>query len=276
MVLFTNSILSLITTKAKTTIEDILDIIRYRELLRNLISRELTVRYKRSILGFLWTMLNPLLMMIIFTAIFSTIFRFAVKNFTIYFLSAYLLWNFFAQTTLFSMSVLLANSTMLKRVYMPRSIFVVAYTLSGLVNLMLAMIPLLLIIIVTAHPLQPAILFLPIPLILATIFTLGISLMLSALAIFFHDVIQIYQVLLTAWMYLTPIVYPIEIIPPEYLFLIQFNPMYYLVELFRAPIYQGILPDLSFLYISVTAAFFTLALGWWIFSRSADRFVYYL
>jgi len=141
---------------------------------------------------------------------------------------------------------------------------------------MLAMIPLLLIIIVTAHPLQPAILFLPIPLILATIFTLGISLMLSALAIFFHDVIQIYQVLLTAWMYLTPIVYPIEIIPPEYLFLIQFNPMYYLVELFRAPIYQGILPDLSFLYISVTAAFFTLALGWWIFSRSADRFVYYL
>lgn len=260
----------------KTIVEDIVDLIRYRELLRNLVSRDLKVRYKRSVLGLVWTMLNPLLMMVVFTIVFSSLFRFAVEHFAIYFLSAYLPWHFFAQTTMISMSILLANSSLVKRIYVPRSIFVIATVLSGLLNLLVALIPLLLIMLVTGMPIQPAILFIPIPILLATLFTLGLSLILSAFAIFFSDVIQIYQVLLTVWMYLTPVIYPLEIVPVEYHLLIMLNPMYYIVEAFRAPIYRGALPDPYSLLVGFLSGLAALVVGWWVFSKSAERFVYYL
>jgi ABC-2 type transport system permease protein len=262
--------------RVRASLADVADLFRYRELLRNLVSREIKVRYKRSTLGLLWTMLNPLLMMVVFTVVFSTIFRFAVKNYNVYFLSAYLLWNFFSQTTTFSMSTLRNNGSLLKRIYMPRSIFVVATVISGLINLVLALVPLFLVMIVSGVPIEPAVLFLPVPILLATMFTLGLSLLLSALAIFFNDVMHVYGVLLTAWMYVTPIIYPIEIVPPEYRWLVKLNPLYYLVEAFRAPIYDGVLPGATTLLIGGVFGVAALLAGWWVFSRSADRFVQYL
>ena len=262
--------------RVRSSLADIADLFRYRELLRNLVSREIKVRYKRSTLGLLWTMLNPLLMMVVFTVVFSTIFRFAVDNYNVYFLSAYLLWSFISQTTTFSMSTLRSNGPLLKRIYMPRSIFVIATVISGLINLVLALVPLGLVMIVSGAPIEPSVLFLPVPILLATMFTLGLSLVLSALAIFFNDVMHVYGVLLTAWMYVTPIIYPIEIVPAEYRWLVKLNPLYYLVEAFRAPIYNGVLPSITTLLISGAFAVAALLIGWWVFSRSADRFVQYL
>ncbi|MBC8492494.1 MAG: ABC transporter permease [Chloroflexi bacterium] len=257
-------------------LDELLALLDYKELLKNLVARDLKVRYKRSVLGFFWTMLNPLLMMIVFTVVFSVFLRFSVANFVIYFLSAYLLWNFFAQSTVASMTSILRGGTLIEKIYVPKAIFVLATITSVLVNLLFAMLPLLVVMVMIQQKVGFSLLFLPIPVILTALFTLGLSLLLSAVAVFFYDVIEMYQVMLTAWMYLTPIFYPIDIIPPQYRVFIRLNPMYYLVECFRAPIYDGVLPPTEYLAYGGLAALVALIVGWWFFSRSADRFVYYV
>lgn len=257
-------------------LDELLELLGYKELLNNLVARDLKVRYKRSVLGFFWTMLNPLMMMIVFTAVFSGFFRFSVANFVIYFLSAYLPWTFFAQSTVASMTSILRSGSLIKKIYVPKAIFVLATITSGLVNLLFAMVPLLVIMLVTQQRVGFSLLFLPIPVILTALFTLGLSLLLSAVAVFFYDVIEMYQVILTAWMYLTPIFYPLNIVPPQYHVFIRLNPMYYLVECFRTPIFTGSLPPTEYLAYGGLAALAVLIVGWWFFSRSADRFAYYV
>ncbi len=249
---------------------------RYRELVSNLVSRDLKVRYKRSALGFLWTMLSPLMMMIVTTIVFSNLFRFAISNFAIYFLSAFLLWSFFAQSTSAGMTVMLGNASLLRRVYIPKSMFVVSSIISGFINFLLALIVLAPIMLVLRHPMTWNLLWLPIALIPLVVFTLGVSLLIAALGVFFADVGPMYQIILTAWMYLTPIMYPIEIVPPQYLPLVKANPMFYIVESFRFPVYWGVRPDFHYLGYSFIWAFVALIVGWWVFSRGMDRFVYYL
>lgn len=256
--------------------QEMREIARYRELISNLVSRDLKVRYKRSALGFLWTMLSPLLMMIVTTVVFSNLFRGAIQNFAVYFMSAFLLWTFFAQSTLAGMGVMMANASMLRRVYIPKSVFVVSAVISGLVNFGLALLVLVVIMAVLGHPLTSHIVWLPVSVLAAVLFTLGMSLLMAALGVFFADVGPMYQVLLTAWMYLTPIMYPLEIVPPNYLILIHANPMYYIVEVFRAALYYGVRPDPLYVLFSYVSAFVALGLGWWVFSRGMDRFVYYL
>src|SRR6266566_2912919 len=213
-------------------LESLREVVRYRSLLRNLVARDLKVRYKRSALGILWTMLNPLLLMIIFTIVFAQIFRV-----TVYFLSAFVLWNFFAQATSWSTACLLSYGPLIKKIYVPKSIFVLATVLAGTVNLLISLVPLALIMVVVGHPFSPAMVFLPVPIVLATMFSLGLSLALAPLSLMFADIVQIYQAVLTAWMYLTPIVYPLSALPDGYRRLIL--AMTHLVEAFRTPIYQG-------------------------------------
>ena len=257
-------------------IDELLALVQYRPLLKNLVERDLKVRYKRSVLGFFWTLLNPLLMMVVFSIVFSAFFRFSMEGFVIYFLSAYLLWTFFSQSTVASMTSILRSGSLIKKIYVPKAVFVVATIISGLVNLGLAMVPLLVILLVTDSQVGWALLFLPVPVALTALFTLGVSLLLSAVAVFFYDVIEIYQVLLTAWMYLTPIFYPLDIVPERYRVFIRLNPMFYLVETFRAPIHNGSLPSMQHVAYGGLAALVSLLLGWWFFSRSADRFAYYV
>ena len=164
----------------------------FRELVANgnllfsLARRDLTIRYKRSIIGFFWTMLNPLLLMIIFTIVFSQVFRFAgVHHFEIYFLSEYLVFNFFMQTTTQSMTTLQWNGMMMKRVRVPKTIFALSITLSGLVNLVLSYVPLFLLMLVRDMPIRPAVFFLPVAFVVIEMFTLGVSWILSAVTVLF-------------------------------------------------------------------------------------------
>jgi ABC-2 type transport system permease protein len=257
-------------------VREVGEIARYRELIQNLVSRDLKVRYKRSAIGFLWTMLSPLLMMIVTTIVFSNLFKGTIENFAIYFLSAFLLWSFFAQSTVAGMTVMMANASVLRRVYVPKSVFVVSAVISGFINFALALLVLLPIMLVMRHPVTLNLMWLPLPLIAAVGFTLGVSLLVAAWGVFWADVSPMYQVFLTAWMYLTPIMYPIEIVPPTFLIFVKINPLYYIIEAFRAPIYYGVAPDPAFLLVSFVSAIVALALGWWVFSRGVDRFVYYL
>jgi len=257
-------------------VEEFRELARYRDLVKHLIARNIKTRYKRSALGILWTMLNPLLMMTVLTFVFSEVFRGAIvsKSYAAYALAGLLLWNFFAQTTTGAMSELIWGGGLLKRIYLPRAIFAVSALGTSLVNLLLSLIPLFIIIVVTGVPIRAVAVVLPGPIILTAMFALGVALFLSRVAAYFHDVMEMYQILLTAWMYMTPIIYPKNIIPEKFRWLFKINPMYHLMEVFREPLTGGGMAGPKTWAAATVAATVTLVFGWWFFSRKADELAY--
>jgi len=260
--------------RGPAALEELRGIFQYRDLLYQLVRRDIVARYKRSALGIAWTMLNPLGMMIVLTVIFSKLF-YSIEGYPIYVLSGLVAWIFFSQTTTAALSQVVWGGALLQRIYLPRTAFTVSAIVTGLVNLIISLVPLVLIMLLTSTPLRVTMLFLPISMLLLAAFALGVGLIFSTLAIYFSDVVEMYQVALTAWMYLTPIIYPAAIIPEAYrTWLFSLNPMYYLIQIFRLPIYEGVLPPWPTLVTGTGIALFTLLLGWIFFSSKADEFTY--
>jgi ABC-type polysaccharide/polyol phosphate export permease len=255
------------------------EIFRYRDLVMALVGRELKVRYRRSAIGFAWTMLQPLLMMLVLQVVFNSIFRFRLDygNYPVYALAGILFWNFFSQSIVASMNSLRGNALLLRKLPIPKEVFPLSTVISGLINLCFALVPLLLLLVVTRHPLTPALLFLPVSILRAGLFTLGAGLLLSPLAVFFSDVVEMIGVLLSILMYLTPVFYPMKILEGSpYLPLVRFNPVRSIMEVFRDPIYQGEIPPLSHLTVCVGIVLVVLALGAFTFRRSSDRIPFYI
>jgi ABC-2 type transport system permease protein len=252
--------------------DELRDIRGQAALLFELVHRDLTVRYKRSFLGFFWTMLHPLLLMLIFVVIFANLFRARAPHYETYFLSAYVAWNFFAQTTVNAMAGVAWNGPLMKRVRVPLSIFTLSTILSGLVNLGLSLIVLFSIMLVVGAPLRPALLFLPVSLLLVGLFTFGVSLALTAVSVFFGDVREMVQAGMPALMYLTPIIYPISVVPDRFRWIFKLNPLVYIIEIVRDPIYYGIIPSPSTLTVATVMSLGSLAVGWMIFRHMAPRF----
>jgi ABC-type polysaccharide/polyol phosphate export permease len=250
--------------------------LKYRDLVRTLVARELKVRYRRSAIGFLWTMLQPLLTMLVMQLVFSSIFRSQLLNYPVYALAGILFWNFFSQSIVASMNSLRGNAQLLQKLPVPKAVFPIATVISGVVNLLFALVPLFVLLLVTGHPLTPSLLFLPVSILIAALFTLGAGLLLSPLAVFFSDVVELIGVMLTLLMYLTPIIYPQEIVPQRMRWVIRFNPIRSILEVFRDPIYNSKIPPLSHLTVSISIAVIALALGAWLFRRSSDRIPFYI
>jgi homopolymeric O-antigen transport system permease protein len=256
-------------------LEELRGIFIYRDLIFQLVRRDVLTRYKRSVLGIAWTMLQPLGMMIIMTLVFSTLFS-SVKRYPTYILSGMIAWTFFSQSTMAIISQTVWGGQLFRRIYLPRTAFAVSSIGTGLVNIVLSLVPLFLIMVVTGTKLHWTILVIPLVLVLLAAFALGIGLIISTLAVFFPDVIEMYQIVLLAWMYLTPIIYPEKIIPETYRYwFFNLNPMYHLVKLFRTPLYDGLLPDWKTWLVGIIVSVITLMIGWYIYARKADEFAYY-
>lgn len=249
---------------------------RYRDLVRALVARDLKVRYRRSVIGFLWTMLQPLLTMMVLVMVFSAIFRFDLPNYPVYALAGIMFWNFFSQSVTASMNSLRGNAQLVTKVPVPKVVFPLATVMAGVINLFLAMIPLVGLLLVTGHPVRPAILFLPVAILLAALFTLGAGLLLSPLAVLFHDIIEMVGVLLTLFMYLTPLFYPMDIVPDRYLWVVRFNPIRSVLEVFRDPIYFGKIPPITHLAVALTVTVVSLVVGGVAFRKSSDRIPFYV
>lgn len=264
--------------RSHPVIEELVEAVRYRHLILQLVRRDVLTRYKRSILGVAWTLLNPLGMMIVLTLAFSQIFRFdSIRSYPAYILSGLLAWTFFQQTTTAAMVNLVWGGGLLNRIYIPRAAFALAAIGTGLVNLVLSVVPLLLVNLVTGIPLTPALVFLPVSMLILAAFSLGVGLLISTIAVYFPDVAEMYQIVLTAWMYLTPIIYPAEILPQAYrVWITGLNPMYYMVRLYRLSVYDGRFPSIAELLPAVLIAGLMLGLGWWVFSRKSDEFSYHI
>jgi ABC-type polysaccharide/polyol phosphate export permease len=255
-------------------LQELREIFRYRNFIGQLARRDILTRYKRSILGVAWTMLNPLGMMIVMTLAFSQLFS-QIPGYPAYILSGLVVWIFFSQTTTASMVNLVWGGGLLNRIYIPRTSFAIAAIITGLFNLFFSLVTLLLVIIIIGLPVRISILFLPYPMILLAAFSLGVGLLISTLAVYFPDVSEMYQILLMAWMYLTPIFYPESILPKTYgPLLIKFNPIYYMVRLFRASIYEGRFPTYAEIWPATLIALVVLVTGWYLFSKKSDEFAY--
>lgn len=256
-------------------LEELQEAIRYRHLVAQLVRRDILTRYKRSVLGVAWTMLNPLGTMIVLSVAFSRVFGASEPGYAAFVLSGLMAWNFFAQTTNAATLHLVWGGSLLKRIYMPRTVFAISATGTGLVNLLLSLVPLLLVMLVTRVPIRPTILLLPFPMLFLSMFSLGLGLLISTVAIYYADVAEMYQIILTAWIYLSPVIYPEKILPESYrLWISRLNPMYHLIRFFRAPIYDGRVPDLTEFLISGGIAVATLVIGWLVFTWKADEFAY--
>ena len=253
------------------------DIFRYRDLIWNLVARDLKVRYRRSFLGFLWSMLQPLLTMTVLMVVFSSIFRFDVRNYPVFALAGILFWNFFQQSIVSSMNSLKSVAYILQKLPVPMAVFPIATVISGIVNLLFAMVPMMLILIVTGHDIGPSLLFLPVSILIAALFTLGAGLLLAPLAVLFSDIIELVTVGLTLLFYLTPIIYPVSIVEEHrFFFVVFYNPTRSILEVFRDPIYFSKIPPLSHLSLSLSLSLGVLVVGAWVFRRFSHRIPFYL
>jgi len=257
-------------------IEELRELIRYKDLVGQLISKGVKTRYKRSFLGIAWTMLQPLLTMIVLTLVFSSIFQFSNSEYALYVLSGIIVWGFFAQSTAAATGDLLWSGGLISKVPVPKSVFAVSAVGIALINLFLALLVYVLIAFVLGIHLQSAVLLLPIPIVLLGLFGLGVGLVVSAGAVYFPDVLPTYEILLVVWMYLTPVIYPIEILPESVQNLIRFNPLFHLMQPFRAILVEGRPPSVESLLISGSFALAALFAGWWLFTRKARDFAYRL
>jgi len=257
-------------------IEEMAEVWNYRNLIYQLTRRDILTRYKRSVLGIAWTMLNPLGMMLVLTVAFSSVFRFDTEySYPAYVLSGLMTWNFFSQTTTASMVNLVWGGGLLHRIYVPRTSFALAAILTGVVNVLFSLVPLILVMVVTGVPLRPTILLFPIPVFFLACFSLGVGLLISTLAVYFPDVAEMYQIAILGWMYLTPVIYPESILPESYRFWItHLNPMYYLINLFRKLVYYGEWISMGDVLPAAAVSLIVLVIGWIIFTRRASEFSY--
>lgn len=248
----------------------------YWDLTWELVRRELRVRYRRSRIGFAWTMLQPMMMMGVLHIAFSTVFRFNIDNYPVYVLAGLLFWNFFSQSIVGSMNSLRSNAGLIQKLPVPKSVFPLAVVISGVINLLLATLPLLVLLVATGHPLRPSMLFLPISIAIAALFTLGAGLLLAPLAVFFYDIVELIGVILQIVLYLTPIMYPMAIVPERWYWIIRFNPVRSILEVFRDPIYWGKIPPASHLTVAALLAAAVFAMGAYSFGRTSRRINLYL
>lgn len=256
-------------------LDEVREVLRYRDLILQLVRRDILTRYKRSLLGVAWTMLNPLGMMIVLALVFSNVFGGGQKGYAAYVLSGLMAWNFFAQTTNAAIVNLVWGGSLLRRIYIPPTSFAISAVGTGLVNLMLSLVPLVLVMLVTGVPFRWTVILLPFPVVFLAMFSLGLGLFISAIAIYFSDVAEMYQIILTAWMYLSPVIYTESLLPEKYKFWItHLNPLYFLIRLFRAAIYDGRLPFLSEWVVSALVSIGMLIIGWVVFCHRADEFSY--
>lgn len=250
--------------------------LKYIHFLHQLILRDIKKKYYNSILGVLWTLLNPLLMLAVITIVFSTAFEKSISNYPLYYICGALFFNFNISSTKQSLHAIISNAHLFKRIYLPKYMFVLSIVAVNLVNLLFSLIPLLGVIFFTGASFTPYLFFLPIPIMLLTLFTTGLSLILSTYAVFFRDLDHIYGIFATAWIYLTPIFYPISIIPKQFLFLFELNPMYHFINIFRDLAYSGAMPQESSIIIAAVFASLTLILGIVTFCQKQDKFYLYI
>lgn len=249
----------------------------FDELLKQLIIRDVKLKYRRSYLGYLWSILNPLMLMMVLVVVFSNLFRFDIPNFPLYLISGQVIFSFMVEATNMSVGSITGNASLLKKTYVPKYIFTISKVGSSLVNLIFSLGALLLVMLFTSAEFSWNLLFFPFIILQLLVFCLGISLFLAAATVFFRDIQYLWGVFVSMWMYLTPIFYPVSIISEEYQPLYKgANPMYWYIEQFRDIVLYAQFPQISSILMGSFLAIIVLVLGAIYFNKKQDEFILYI
>ena len=249
---------------------------KYFPLLKELVLRDLKIKYRRSVLGYLWSLLNPLLMMCILSIVFSYVFRFDIPNYPLYLIIGQVMFGFVSESTTAAMYSVIGNASLLKKVYLPKGIFPLARVISSFVTMLFSMVAIFIVMIVTQVPLRATLLLLPIPMFFVFIFSLGVGFMISSVTVYLRDMFHLYTVFTTAWSFLTPIFYHISIVPDEFKWILFWNPLYYILEYFRSIILYDTVPSFEETMICFLVSAGSLLLGSAVFKKLQNNFLLYI
>ncbi|MBM7567976.1 ABC transporter permease [Paenibacillus sacheonensis] len=252
------------------------NLVKYKDLFLELIIKDIKLKYRNSLLGVLWSMLNPLLMMVVLSIVFMEFFKNNIANFPVYVLTGRIVYQYFADATNFAMDSIHANGQLIRKVYVPKYFFPLSRVFSTLFTAVLSLVPLALTMMVTGLSLRWMNLLVIVPIFYLLVITAGIALILAAITVFFNDLKHMYSIVLMILMYMTPIFYPISIIPEKYLTIIKLNPIYPIVDMFRDVLLYGTLPSLTLHLICVGYMVVYAGVGLLVFYKSQDRFIYHL
>lgn len=250
--------------------------LKYFPLIKELVGRDLKVRYRRSFLGYAWSLLNPLMMMFVQSIVFSYLFRSDIPNFLLYLICGNTLFTFFNESTNMGMHSILQNSALIKKVYIPKFIFPLSRVFSSFVTMTFSLAAIVLVILFTRSPIYWTILLFWIPLCFLFLFCCGMSLLLSALTVYFRDMEHLYGVLTLAWMYVTPLFWPVSILPDYILPLAKLNPLYQYITMFRGFVIYGEMPEPTAWLACFISSFGMLLIGLFSFRKLQRNFILYI
>lgn len=251
---------------------------KYNFLLEQLVSRDFKVKYKRSVLGVLWSLLYPILTMAVMALVFTNVFKFTTPgvSYLAYLMSGLVIFNYFSEATNLAMSSVVANFSLINKVYMPKYIFPLSKCVFAGINFLLSLIPLYIVLLATGTGINIYHLLLPYAFLCLFLFTLGFGLILATVSVFLRDMFYIYGVIISLWTYMTPIMYDISIIDkPSLLLLFKFNPMYWIIYFVRWIVLYHQMPGINVWIYCMLFGLGTLLLGIFIFKKNQDKFIYY-
>ena len=242
----------------------------------SLVSRDFKLKYRRSALGVLWSVLNPLLMMIVLSVVFSTFFKFSIENYPLYVILGNVMFALMADSTSGAMNSIIESSSLIKKIRIEKLIFPLEKVLFQLVNFCISLIAVAAVMIFFQVMPHVSLLALPLLLLYVVLFSAGVGMALSALSVFFRDVCHLWGVIITAWTYATPLFYPVEILPEWAMPIMQYNPMYHYVSYFRDLILNGTVPGLRENLLCLGMAVVAFAVGLLIFKKTEKKFILYV
>lgn len=245
----------------------------YREMIISLVRKDLRGRYKGSVLGFLWTFINPLLQLIIYTVVFSVILRSGIDKFYLFLFVALVPWIFFSSAITGGATSILSQQDMVKKIYFPRHVLPIAYVTSSFVNMLLCFCVIFAVLLVGGTGLNlKAILYLPIIMLVEYVLALGIGMLSAALTVYFRDLEYILGIVTMAWMYLTPIMYDVSMVPEEFKFIFNLNPMTPIIVAYREVLYYKQIPEIFTLCHAAILGVIILIIGSLVFSKLQRNF----
>ena len=246
---------------------------QYRFLLSELVKKGIKLKYRRSYLGMIWSMLEPLLTMIVLTIVFGTLYGNTDRTFPVYILTGRLLYSFFSQSTKAALKSIRQNSAMIKKVYVPKYLFVIARVFSSFINLMASLVALILVMVAMRAELHWTVVLSVIPLAMIILFSLGVGMLLAALTVKFRDIMHLYSVFTTGLLYLTPVIYPMSILPEAVRIVVNINPLTNMVQMFRNVMFYNTLPTFSSIVLGMAEVAVVLVLGTYVFYKNQDEFI---
>lgn len=249
---------------------------KYTNALFSLVKRDFIVKYRRSVLGIFWSVLNPLLMMIVISAVFSYLFRFDIEHYPVYYLTGYIMFTMFSSSTSSAINSIIGASELIKKMYLPKYLFPVEKCLFEFINISVSFVALMIVLIWFRVPITISWLMIPLPFLSILLFSIGISFILSSLNVYFRDIGHLYSIVTMVLMYATPVIYPVSILPPHIMDIMNYNPLYHFIDYFRVLVIDGKIPSLDSALICTAFALGTFLFGALVFKMLQRKFILYI